>query len=354
MKQYDERDNMFSRMNYKENSQNYRDYYSKNPQLKEIDDSLRKLPFMGEEGSVMYNELNSPVVDSAFRFLSDIRNCSEGVVSEKRVEIDPISMTEKIKGLARFYNANLVGITEMKDYHYYSHRGRHEENYGDEINTKHKYGIVFSVPMDKEMIMRAPKLSASISVVKGYVEAATIGMVISYYIRELGYDSRNHMDGNYLLIAPLVARDAGLGEFGRNGLLITKESGPCVRLGVVTTDMPLLTDDIDEFGVREFCMDCNRCSRTCPAKAIPKGEEEYEGGVKRWKINAEECYRRWRSLGTDCGICIATCPFTYKIPKNLLSQIKSSPKIRQDILNDFQEKHGIRPIVRNDADWLNN
>ncbi len=352
MNKYDERDIMFARMNYKEESEIYNEYYSKNPHLKETDDSLRRLPQMGGEGSVMFNKINSPIVDSAFEYLSDIRLLSEGKVSENKVEVDPISMTEKIKGLAKFYNAKLVGVTEMKDYHYYSHRGRHEENYGEEINKKHKYGIVFAVPMDNEMIMRAPKLSEAIGVVKGYVDAATIGMILSYYIRALGYETRNHMDGNYLLVAPLVAMDAGLGEFGRNGLIVTKEYGPCVRLGVVTTDMPLVCDSKQDFGVKEFCADCGRCARTCPGKAISKTEMEEKNGVTRWKIKPEECYRRWRSLGTDCGICIASCPFTYGISESLISKIKTSKETRENILKEFDEKYGIRPIIREDAEWI--
>jgi hypothetical protein len=50
MKKFDERDTMFLRMNYKEGSEIYKDYYSKNPDLKEDDDSLRSLPPMGGEG----------------------------------------------------------------------------------------------------------------------------------------------------------------------------------------------------------------------------------------------------------------------------------------------------------------
>ena len=352
MKQYDERDIIFARMNYKEGTENYNDYYSRNPHLKDIDESLKLLPPMGGEGSVMYNKINSPIVDAAFKYLSDIRHFSEGEVSPNKVEADPLVFTKRIKGLAGLYNAKLVGITEMKDYHYYSHRGRHDENYAEVITPKHKYGIVFAVPMDNEMIIRAPKLSESIAVVKGYIDAATIGMVLSYYIRELGYDSRNHMDGNYLVVAPLVARDAGLGEFGRNGLIITKEYGSCVRLGVVTTDMPLIADEKHDFGVKEFCSDCKRCSRTCPGKAISSGEMEEKDGITRWKINAEECYRRWRCLGTDCAICIANCPFTYGIENELISQIKTSPETRGKILKDFDDKYGIRPIVREDAEWL--
>jgi len=348
MKKIDERDIMFARMNYKEGSEIYNDYYSRNPHLKEVDDSLRSLPAMGGEGSVTFNKINSPMVDAAFKYLNDVRQFSEGQAAQNIVETDPIVMTERIKGLAKFYNAKLVGITEMRDYHYYSHRGRHEENYGEEINKMHKYGIVFAVAMDKEMIMRAPKLPESIAVVKGYVEAATIGMMLSYYIREFGYDARNHMDGNYLVVAPLAARDAGLGEFGRNGLLITKEYGACVRLGVVTTDMPLIADISEDFGVKEFCLDCGRCSKTCPGKAISAEDES----ISRWKINAEECYRRWRSLGTDCGLCIANCPFTYGISEDLISDIKSSAETRQNILKNFEEKYGIRPIIREEPEWM--
>lgn len=352
MNKYDERDIIFSRMNYKQGSDIYNDYYSNNPDLKETDDLLRELPNLGEEGSVMYNKKNSPIVDSTFRYLSDIRHFSEGSINPNKVEVEATEITKTIKGLAKFYNANLVGVTEMKDYHYYSHRGRHEEVYGQQIIKKHKYGIVFAVAMDKEMIMRAPKLSESIATVKGYVDAANVGMVISYYIRELGYDARNHMDGNYLVVAPLVARDAGLGEFGRNGILITKENGACVRLGIVTTDLPLVVDDVDEFGVKEFCTDCGRCAKTCPGKSISQTEIEEINGVSRWKINPETCYRRWRSLGTDCGICIANCPFTYGISMNLIENIKTSPEVRANILKEFDEKFGIRPIIREDSSWL--
>jgi len=352
MKIFDERDTMFARMNYKEGTEIYNDYYGRNPQLKEIDDELRSMPDMSGEGTVMFNRINTPIVDAGFRFLGDIRKYSEGQVAGEKAEIDPVSMTERLKGLARFYNAMSVGITEMKDYHYYSHRGRHAENYGEKIDRKHKYGIVFSVAMDRDMIMRAPKLSESIAVGKGYVDAAVIGMVLSYYIRELGYDARNHMDGNYLLVAPLVARDGGIGEFGRNGLMITPERGACIRLGVVTTDMPLVPDERKDFGVKEFCTDCGRCAKTCPGKAISSREMEEADGILRWKINAEECYKRWRSLGTDCAICIANCPFTYGIPEDMVSRIKTSPETRKKILEDFEEKYGIRPIIREDPQWL--
>ena len=212
--------------------------------------------------------------------------------------------------------------------------------------------IVFAVEMEKEMIFRAPQLPEAIAVTKGYIDAAVIGMVLSYYIRELGFNARNHMDGNYLVVAPLVAQDAGLGEIGRNGLLITKKYGPRVRLGVVTTDLSLMEDRPAEFGIAQFCRECEKCVKTCPGKAIPAGEEVEIEGIKRWKINSEECYRRWRALGTDCGICLANCPFSDDIPVEYLEKIPTCESTRKKILEDHDKKYGIRPYIKEKPKWL--
>lgn len=352
MKRYDERDTMFARMNYEKCSPQFEDYYKRNPDNLDIDNSLRQLPDMGTEGSVMYDKINSPIVDAVFKYLSDIKDLSEGTVNNSAIDVTPEILTKRIKGLAQFFNANLIGITEMKDYHYYSHRGRHVENYGDKIDLSHKYGIVFAVEMDHNMINYAPKLPESIAVVKGYLETANIGMILSYYIRELGFDARNHMDGNYLVVAPLVAVDAGLGELGRNGLLITKKYGARVRLGVVTTNMPLICDGKIEFGLQKFCELCGRCAKTCPGKSISKENKKEIDGVVRWKINAEECYKRWRSLGTDCGICICNCPFSDYLDEELVDKIKTSPDSIKNILNKFNEKYPIRPYNKENPEWL--
>ncbi len=62
-----------------------------------------------------------------------------------------------------------------------------------------------------------------------YLISGAIAIQIAHFIRELGYDAMAHIDANYELICPLVARDAGLGEIGRMGLLITPKHGTRVR-----------------------------------------------------------------------------------------------------------------------------
>jgi hypothetical protein len=270
--QFDERDTMFARMNYVPGTAAYQDYYQRRPELKGADDALRSMPAPGEEGGATYHPVHSPLVGSAFQFLAEIKHLCDGTPADVKTNVaEPEAMTALIKGLAGYYGANLTGICAMQPRHFYSHRGREMQHYGDPVSCQDPYGIVFAVEMDKAMIFRAPGIPEGIAVVKGYVDAAVIGMVISYYIRSLGYQARNHMDGNYLLIAPLAAQDAGLGEIGRHGLLITKEYGPRVRLGVVTTDLPLLPDRKLLFGVTDFCGLCGNCAVCCPGKAIPKG-----------------------------------------------------------------------------------
>jgi reductive dehalogenase len=102
----------------------------------------------------------------------------------------------------------------------------------------------------------------------------------------------------------------------RNGLLITPEFGPRVRLAKVLTDLPLIPDRPIEFGVWDFCLICEKCAKKCPSKSIMFGEPSDEphnisnrNGVMAWHINAETCLAFWADNHIDCSNCIRTCPF---------------------------------------------
>ena len=186
---------------------------------------------------------------------------AEGNPTAERLPVDPVRITDFLKGLAKYHGARLVGITATKPYHFYSHRGRHPQNYGEEVLQSHNYAIVFAVEMDHRMVNYAPQLPVALESTRQYIEAAKIGMSIAYFIRELGYESRNHMDGNYLVCAPLVAHDAGIGELGRMGITLTEDFGPRARLGVVTTDLPLIPDKPIVIGVQETCRSCRKSAK---------------------------------------------------------------------------------------------
>lgn len=353
MKRVDERDTMFARAQYQKGSKAYDDYYSRNPEKKAIDDSIRRRPNLCSEGTNTYNPLNSPMASCAFEFLEDIRHLSEGKVNPEKVQGNKKIITKRIKGLAKKYGAKLVGITELKDYHFYTHRGRLEEFYGQEIEINHKYGIVFAVEMDKDMINRSPMQPEVIETSKCYVDAAIIGMILSYYIRSLGYEARNHMDANYLLMPVLVAKDAGLGEIGRNNLLTTKEYGSRIRLGVVSTSLELEVDEEISFGLEDFCRLCKNCAGTCPSKSISNEPYKESNGYLNWIIEQETCYIRWRQYGTDCGICISSCPFSQQMESiKAVDTFKNNEAVIATVLSEFRKKYGTRPFVPGNPDWL--
>jgi ferredoxin len=158
----------------------------------------------------------------------------------------------------------------------------------------------------------APEAPVVLESARQYVEAAKIAITLGYFIRSQGYPARAHIDGNYRVIAPLVARDAGLGEIGRIGILMTPELGPRVRLGVVTTDLPLILDQrMDSGSMIDFCTFCMKCAENCPSRSIPFGDRTEIDGVWRWRINSDTCFRYWNAIGTDCGICMAVCPYSH-------------------------------------------
>ena len=69
----DERDVMFAREEYLPGDSQYEIYYSMRPENKEIDDGIRKLPFLLEPGGKYYHPVHSSYIDSIFREVENRR-----------------------------------------------------------------------------------------------------------------------------------------------------------------------------------------------------------------------------------------------------------------------------------------
>ena len=115
-----------------------------------------------------------------------------------------------------------------------------------------------------------------------------------------------------------AAIDAGLGEMGRSGCLITPRFGPYVRICKVFTDMPLAADRPVEMGAAEACGACRLCAEAWPAGAISGATDPSfdtvcpanNPGVWRYPVDAVKCLAFWRRCGQNCSTCIAACPLT--------------------------------------------
>ena len=234
----------------------------------------------------------------------------------------PDELSLEIKHVARVFGADLVGITGLDERWLYTHKysaGRQSEK-PNELPRGLDHVIVVAQEMDYDLIKTVPSALSGAATGLGYSKDALVVLSLAQYIRNLGYRAIASLNDSALAI-PLAIK-AGLGEYGRHGLLITKEFGPRVRLGKVFTDLPLAHDEPVRFGVREFCDICRLCTTACPAKAIsnldPSAEVYNQSnivGVRKWTVNGEKCFNFWASQNSDCSICIRVCPYNKDFSK---------------------------------------
>ncbi|MAM85609.1 MAG: reductive dehalogenase [Acidobacteria bacterium] len=247
---------------------------------------------------------------------------TRGVAAERMDLGTPVETAAEIKRVAKGFGADLVGITD------YDERWMYAKKFSDltlvdrpqEIPAEVTNVIVTAQSMDYDLIRTVPSALSGAATGAGYSRDAMVVLSIAQYIQNLGYQAVASMNDTSLAIP--FAIKAGLGEYGRHGLLITKEFGPRVRLGKIYTDLPLAHDQPIRFGVKEFCDVCRRCSAGCPVQAIPDGvpstvryNQSNIKGVRKWSVDGEKCFGYWAAQNSDCSICIRVCPYNKDFSK---------------------------------------
>ena len=325
---FDERDTMFSRQKLVPGSKRFEEYYKRHPQKKSLDNKFRRRPGWLKPGTKYFDAVSFALVRSIFDEVLTLHPSVDAEPANVIVGPNAVVFKDTVLQMARKFGAHSAGITELADYHVYSVGGR-GDRYGMEFPVGHKFAIALTVEMDYHMMRTAPAAPTVVESARQYLRAGKIAIELAEYIRSCGYQARAHIDANYQVVCPLVARDAGLGEIGRMGLLMTPALGPRVRIAVVTTDLPLLPSSARPDPVLiDFCRKCEKCAIVCPGQSIPFGMEKKNDGVMRWKIDSESCYIYWCQAGTDCGRCITVCPFAH--PDNWFHRL-----VRFGIRNSF-------------------
>ncbi|MFC1954696.1 reductive dehalogenase [Chloroflexota bacterium] len=218
---------------------------------------------------------------------------------------NPEKITRDIKKVARYFGASLVGVCKLD---------RRWVNLNEDIPEEFQYAIVMAFEGAYDLMKYYPSYIADAVTSMGYSQMAVTNAYLSAYIEDLGFRAIDSQNDTALSVP--MAMQAGLGDVGRMGLLVTPQFGPRVRLSKVITDLPLMADSPIEFGVTEFCNACKKCAQLCPSQSISYGERTSETdsvsnnpGALKWPTNAETCRMYWGRVNKPCTSCIACCPY---------------------------------------------
>jgi reductive dehalogenase len=229
-------------------------------------------------------------------------------------------MTRHIKSVALYMGANVVGVAKSHPaYLYASGGGRYVQdgtakdeyqNYTpEELARKFPYIIQAATAWDYNKLQAHRHHIGDAAYHVSQIKGVLVLKALEGYIKELGYTVIRGV------VTPQAAGVAGgIGELGRNGLVINKNFGARVHMpDPIMTDLPLVADEPVDIGVEDFCKICRKCANTCPTNSIPFGDKVVHNGIEKYKINWLTCYKlrpyvheHWGS----CLTCAAVCPFT--------------------------------------------
>jgi ferredoxin len=148
------------------------------------------------------------------------------------------------------------------------------------------------------------------------------------YLSEWGFRTVEQCDkerpGQPMLPEKLCAYEAGLGIYGRSGLILHPQLGNRLVIGALLTDAPLASDG--KLHTADPCQGCDACVRACPAGAYgPDGS--YHGVWSREKCQGTR--RALRAQGYSwCNLCWTICPLgSYSHDELFLIDVRHVPAL---------------------------
>lgn len=169
-----------------------------------------------------------------------------------------------------------------------------------------------------------------------------IGM-IKEFLERRGYKVVSNPD--YWIPDKIAAARAGIGKYGKNSVIITKEFGSYVMFVTLVTNAPLDYEEHDP--ETTACGQCELCITSCPTGAI----------YKPFKVHRETCITAWlwgtfipihlrekqenRIFG--CGECVKVCPRNKKLT------IRNEYPVKIDDVSSAPE---LLPLLTGDEEYF--
>jgi len=237
---------------------------------------------------VRHDEINQPLVDAAL---------VSGDLGPTGTPEQGEDLTEAIRLKARELGFGEAGFTKFDHKYAYVSKKRW---------VKYEHAICLALEQDYYQTQTIPSMEAEYAHFGTYEIEGALALDLADHIRSLGYHAQVHSpnDNSGAYIPMFVA--AGLGQLGANGQLLSPHFGSRARLCMITTDAPITYDEPIDYGIHQFCQECQVCVNRCPGRALVK-EKVWWRGAEKNKLIYERC-RPVMARYEGCAVCMLTCP----------------------------------------------
>jgi ferredoxin len=258
---------------------------------------------------ILRGRLESKEGGPPVRFLPTMLQCLSGIKESFRTlednPVEPISkvdepLIQEIEEYVLDLGASSIGYTRLPPRWVFKEKAVVYEN-----------AIVLSMEMDKDGIDSAPSIACMRTVMETYRDLGRIANNLAEFLRERGFGAHAGHPLNGVALYPPLAQMAGLGWMGLNGIIVTPEHGPRVRLAAVFTSIKNLpfSESNDHKWVADYCESCKICIKKCPPEALYGAPVDHEDGSYTYVENSL-CFPYFNKYH-GCSICVAVCPFNH-------------------------------------------
>jgi epoxyqueuosine reductase len=218
------------------------------------------------------------------------------IATRRSATVDPAVLTREVKEYGLSLGLSAIGVTRWDDkYIYEEWRGT---NVGDNV-------IVVIEEQNWARTQEHPGHWAERGAMNAYVELLQRSAKVTEYLKGRGYKAQSHdLQGRGHVIP--FAVEAGLGQLGLNGQLLTPYAGSRCRVTLIDTDAPLEHDVPVDYGIEGICDNCRVCVRRCPPGAIT-AQRKFHRGVYKAKIDTGRCFPVIAQTDA-CAVCMKVCP----------------------------------------------
>jgi ferredoxin len=220
------------------------------------------------------------------------------------------ALIDEIKSLACRNGASSIGFTKVIPEWVFQKKAIAFDN-----------AIVFAMEMDKDRMDTAPSKSCMKTVMETYRDQGRLANKIAARLRNYGFGAHAGHPLMGLALYPPMAQKAGLGWIGLNGIIITPEHGPRVRLAAVFTSIQNLpfSEGNDHTWIESYCASCKICIKKCPPQAL-YGEPVLHNNGRLTFVENELCFPYFSDY-YGCSVCVKVCPFNH-VPYEVLREKK--------------------------------